>query len=180
MITSSDIISLKGGFKMERAVKPYQEVKELLGPATIVWEKLISHIRYYYEMDEMWVAGKPTHKNYNNLFIRRSGKSFVILGLRENYFMFCIVFGKDERVKFEEQRSMFSETIIKEYDQAEVLHDGKWLGFNIYDDTLIDDLIRLLEIKRKPNRKVLPISLDKCKTIDLGLTHQEITKILID
>ena len=33
------------------------------------------------------------------------------------------------------------------------LHDGKWLMFEPVDTSLFDDFIRLLGIKRKPNRK---------------------------
>ena len=39
--------------------------------------------------------------------------------------------------------------------------------------------IRLLHLKRKPNRKVLPDNLEKCGRLDLGLSHDEITNLLI-
>ena len=164
---------------MDRAIKPYEEVKIMLGSASSAWEKLVGHIRFFYVMDEQWAEGKPTHKHRNNLFIRRSGKSFVILGLREGYFEVCVVLGKAEREKFDEQRTDFGEVVCKEYDNAETLHDGKWLGFEVRDESLIDDIIRLLHIKRKPNRKILPESLEKCGRLDLGLSHEDITSRLI-
>ena len=89
------------------------------------------------------------------------------------------MFGKDEREKFEEQREAFGDAIHKEYDDAEVYHDGKWLGFDVYDETLIDDIFLLLHIKRKPNRKTLPDSLEKCGRLDLGLSHEDITNSLV-
>ena len=125
------------------------------------------------------MEGNPTHKNYNNLYIRRGGKSLVILGIREGYFVVCIVLGKDEREKFDEQRESFSEAVCKEYDEAETYHDGKWLAFDVRDESLIDDIIRLIQIKRKPNRKVLPESVEECGRLDLGLSHEEITNYLI-
>ena len=164
---------------MNRAIKPYEEVKTMLGSASLAWEKLVGHIRFYYEMDEQWAEGKPTHKHRNNLYIRRSGKSFVILGLREGYFGVCVVLGKAEREKFDAQRETFGEAICKEYDEAETLHDGKWLGFEVRDESLIDDIVRLLHIKRKPNRKILPENLEKCGRLDLGLSKEEITNRLI-
>ncbi|MDR0332961.1 MAG: DUF3788 domain-containing protein [Dysgonamonadaceae bacterium] len=163
---------------MNRATKPYEQVRAMLGNASPAWEKLIGHIRFHYEMDEQWAEGKPTHKNRNNLYIRRGGKSFVILAIREGYFMVCVVLGKEERERFDAQRETFGEAICKEYDKAETLHDGKWLGFDIYDESLIDDIIRLLAIKRKPNRKVLPESAEKCGCLDLGLSHEEITDLI--
>ena len=39
------------------------------------------------------------------------------------------------------------------YDETQTYHDGKWLMFEPTDTSLFDDFIRLLGIKRKPNRK---------------------------
>ena len=50
---------------MDTAIKPYEEVKTILGSASTAWEKLVGYVRYHYIMDEKWVEGKPTHKNYN-------------------------------------------------------------------------------------------------------------------
>ena len=164
---------------MDRPIKPYEEVKALLGSASPAWEKLTGHIRFHYMMDEIWAEGKPTHKNRNNLYFKRGGKSLMILGIREGHFIVAIVYGKDEREKFEQHRNEFSEAVQKEYDAAETLHDGKWMGFDVYDDILIDDIIKLLSIKRKPTRKVLPESMDGCGCLDIGLSHEDITNRLI-
>ena len=147
----------------------------MLGAASPAWEKLLSYIRYHYVMDEKWAEGKPTHKHYNNLFVRRSGKSLIGLSLRDGYFIASITLGKDEQEKFDEQRTVFAEEVRKQFDDAEALHDGKWIGFEVRDESLIDDIIRLLHIKREPNRKVLPKSLEMCGCIDIGLSHDEIT-----
>ena len=164
---------------MDRPTKPYAQVKAMLGDASPAWEKLTGHIRFHYVMDEIWAEGKPTHKNRNNLYVKRGGKSFTILGIHEGYFMVCVVFGKAEREAFEQCRHEFSEAVQTEYDAAETLHDGKWMGFDVYDDTLVDDIIKMLSIKRKPNRKVLPKSMEGCGRLDIGLTHEEITSRLI-
>jgi hypothetical protein len=164
---------------MDRATKPYEKVKAMLGSASFAWEKLVGHIRYYYEIDEVWAEGKPTHKHYNLLFFKRSGKGLITLCLREGFFLVSITFGSKEREKFEEHRKMFSAAIRDEYDAAETLHDGKWLGFEVHDDSLIDDIIRLIQIKRKPNRKVFPDSIEKCGCLDIGLSHEDITNHLV-
>ena len=163
---------------MDRPTKPYSEVKEMLGTASPTWEKLTGHIRFHYMMDEIWVEGKPTHKGYNNLYFKRGGKSFTILSIREGYFIVAVVYGKDEREKFEQHRKEFSEIVQKEYDAAETLHDGKWMGFDVYDETHLDDIIKMLSIKRKPNRKVLPERMEGCGCLDIGLSHGDITNLL--
>jgi len=49
----------------------------------------------------------------------------------------------------------------------------------VRDDSLIEDINRLLYVKRKPNRKILPESIEKCGQLDIGLSHENITKIII-
>jgi len=164
---------------MDRPTKSYREAKAMLGSASGAWEKLVGHIRYYYCMDEIWAEGKPTHKHYNNLFFKKGGKALATLCLREGFFLVSVTLGGKERERFEEQREVFDDVVRKEYDAAETLHDGKWLGFEVRDDSLIDDIIRLIHIKRKPNRKILPRSVEKCRCLDIGLSHEEITKIVM-
>ena len=163
---------------MTRPTKPFTEIKTMLGKAITPWETLVAHIRYHYEIDEIWAEGKPTHKNHNNLYFKRSGKPLIGLSLRGEYFVAWMALGKAEREKFDQQREHFSETVLKQYDEAETLHDGLWLAFDITDDSLNADLIRIMEIKRKPNRKVLPPSMEKCGQLDIGMSHAEITSQL--
>ena len=71
---------------------------------------------------------------------------------RENRIGFMIILGKDERSKFENDRANYSEQVQRLYDETRTYHDGKWLMFEPEDTSLFDDFIRLLGIKRKPNR----------------------------
>jgi len=166
--------------KVLNATKPYNEVAAKVGKASSAWEKLAGYIRFYYEMDEDWQEGNPTHKHHSNLRFRHGGKTLITLCIREGFFIAAIVLGKEERDKFEEQRKQFGAIACKEYDSAEVLHDGKWLGFEVRDELLIDDIIRFLLIKRKPNRKTMPQKSEICGRLDIGLSHAEITKIIMD
>jgi len=126
-------------------------------------------------MDELWEEGNPNHKYHNNLRFRRGGKTLTTLCLREGYFIALVVLGKEEREKFDQQREAFGEVVRKAYDETHVYHDGIWLAFDMHDDTLVDDIARLLSLKRKPNRKVLPQSIKTCGRLDLGHSHEEVT-----
>ncbi len=64
-----------------------------------------------------------------------------------------IIFGKDERVKFEAGRENYSEDVQKIYDEATTYHDGKWIMFKPVDTSMFNDFSQLLGIKRRPNRK---------------------------
>ena len=66
---------------------------------------------------------------------------------------FMIIFGKDERTKFEDIRTTLSNAVCRQYDEAKIYHDGKWVMFEPTDTAVLDDYIKLLAIKRKPNRK---------------------------
>ena len=64
-----------------------------------------------------------------------------------------IIFGKDERSKLEEIRNELSSDVLETYDNAQTYYDGKWVMFDITDNSILEDLKKLLLIKRKPNRK---------------------------
>ncbi|CVH77003.1 hypothetical protein BN3662_01927 [Clostridiales bacterium CHKCI006] len=64
-----------------------------------------------------------------------------------------IIFGKDERTQFDDIRGTLSKSVCKRYDEATTYHDGKWVMFEPTDTSEFDDYMKLLAIKRKPNRK---------------------------
>lgn len=116
-----------------------------------IWNQLNALIEEKYDMDCSWNTGG---KNWTYEYkYRRGGKTLCALYARENCVGFMIILGKDERVKFEAIRDTLSNAVCKQYDEAKTYHDGKWLMFEPVDITLFDDFIRLLRIKRKPNRK---------------------------
>ena len=57
------------------------------------------------------------------------------------------------RDKVEEIRNELSSDVLETYDNAQTFHDGKWVMLNINDYSILEDLKKLLFIKRKPNRK---------------------------
>lgn len=50
-----------------------------------------------------------------------------------------IIFGKDERAKFEAERNNYSEQVQKIYDEAQTYHDGKWVMFEPTDASMFHD-----------------------------------------
>ena len=116
-----------------------------------IWNKLCALIDENYDMDHLWDKGGKAWK-YEYKY-RRGGKTLCALYARENCIGFMIVLGKDERLKFVNDREHYSEEVQRIYDETQTYHDGKWLMFEPADTSLFDDFIRLLGIKRKPNRK---------------------------
>ena len=125
---------------------------ELLGESLFeVWQKLCLTIDGKYEMERLWNTGG---KNWTYEYkYRRGGKTLCSLYAKSNCFGFMIIFGKDERTKFEDTRDTLSKSVCKKYDEAKTYHDGKWVMFEPTDTAEFDDYMKLLAVKRKPNRK---------------------------
>ena len=64
-----------------------------------------------------------------------------------------VILGKDERLKFEKDRENYSKEVQQIYNEAQTYHDGKWVMFEPTNTADFDDYMKLLAIKRKPNRK---------------------------
>ena len=129
-----------------------EELEELVGIDKVnIFNKIVDNITSLYDMEQIWNnGGKKWIYEYK---FRKSGKTLCAFYFKENMLGFMIIFGKDERTKVEEIRNELSSNILETYDNAQTFHDGKWVMFNITDNLIIEDLIKLLFIKRKPNRK---------------------------
>lgn len=134
------------------AIPDAEEMTCLVGrPLYEIWNKLCALIEDKYDMDCLWNKGGKAWK-YEYKY-RRGGKTLCALYARENCIGFMIILGRDERLKFEADRGNYTKEVQEIYDGAQTYHDGKWIMFEPVDTSLFLDFIRLLGIKRKPNRK---------------------------
>ncbi len=129
-----------------------EQMTSLVGESLyVIWNKLCALIDENYDMDCLWdKGGKAWTYEYK---YRRGGKTLCALYARENCVGFMIILGKDERLKFEKDKENYSKEVQRIYDETQTYHDGKWMMFEPIDTSLFDDFIRLLRIKRKPNKK---------------------------
>jgi len=141
-----------GGTAMLDKIPNTEEMIALTGQSLYdVWQKLCAMIDEKYDMERLWnKGGKVWTYEYK---YRRGGKTLCALYARENGIGFMIIFGKDEREKFEANRTNYSENVQRIYDGAKTYHDGKWVMCEPVDTSMFDDYIKLLLIKRKPNKK---------------------------
>ena len=129
-----------------------EELTGLLGPKLYgVWAGLCGAIEEKYEMETMWnKGGKEWRYEYK---YRRGGKTLCALYAREGCVGFMVIFGRAEREKFEAAQGDFPEAIRTAYENATTYHDGKWVMFEPQDTASLPDYVRMLAVKRKPNRK---------------------------
>lgn len=129
-----------------------EEMTALIGRSLYeVWNMLCALIDERYDTDRLWDKGGKSWK-YEYKY-RRGGKTLCALYARESCIGFMIVLGKDERSKFEADRESYSKEVQEIYDGTRTYHDGKWIMFEPIDASLFGDFVRLLSIKRKPNKK---------------------------
>ncbi len=135
-------------------VKPTQhEILTLLGKDSYeMWKTVCHFISDNYKMDTIWDDGGK-YGAYEHKF-RKSGKTLCTLYAKEKELVVLIILGKAEREKFEEERVNFSLEMQAIYDEATTYHDGKWMYIKATDSRLFSDIVRLLVIKRKPNRNI--------------------------
>lgn len=128
------------------------QMTELVGSSLYAtWNQLCSLIDEKYDMERLWDrGGKAWTYEYK---YRRGGKTLCALYARESRIGFMVILGKDERAQFEKDRDCYATEIQRIYDEARTYHDGKWMMFEPTDTSLFDDFLRLLALKRKPNRK---------------------------
>lgn len=136
---------------MSNAAPNAEQMTALVGESLYaIWTQLCALIDEAYDMECLWGSGgKAWTYEYK---YRRGGKTLCALYARENCIGFMVILGKDERLKFENDREHYSEKVQRIYDETPTYHDGKWLMFALADASLFEDFIRLLAMKRKPNR----------------------------
>ena len=128
-----------------------EELEKLVGIDKVnIFYDIVDKITKIYDMEQIWNnGGKKWTYEYK---FRKSGKTLCAFYFKDNTLGFMIIFGKGERTKIEEIRSELSSEVLETYDNSETFHDGKWVMFNITNNSIIEDLKKLLFIKRKPNR----------------------------
>ena len=129
-----------------------EEMTALVGESLYgVWNQLCALIDEKYDMDRLWGKGGKAWK-YEYKY-RRGGKTLCALYARESCVGFMVILGKDERLKFEADREHYTKEVQERSDEAQTYRDGKWIMFEPVDSSLFPDFIRLLRLKRVPNRK---------------------------
>ena len=130
-----------------------EELRSLLGgEAFAAWNKISALLRQNYAMEIFWDTGRKAGKH--ECKFRRGVKTLCALYSQENCFGVMVIFGKNEREQFEQQRASFSETVRRIYDETHEYHDGKWIMIEVRDEKNLPEIEQLIRIKKKPPRKM--------------------------
>lgn len=129
-----------------------EELVKLMGDNCFkAWEHICNFINQNYNMETIWNKGGKG--GIYECKFRKNNKTLCALYARKQQFGFMIIFGKAEREKFELVREEFSKEIQHIYDESTTYHDGKWMMIEVFDNSLLEDIKKLILIKKKVNKK---------------------------
>lgn len=122
-----------------------QEIRKIIGERFELLEKLTSYVEKSYQLDGVYKFSK---KSGWTIFYKKSGKSLCYINLKEDGFNVVVVIGAslNEKVKSLE----INEKTKEMFDTAYQYHDGRWLNFDVKNENEIEDIKKLLTLKRKP------------------------------
>jgi len=129
-----------------------EKVNSLLSKETLfMWHELTAAIDSLHDVDRLWAKGFGDWEiEYK---YRRGGKTLCTFYAKEDVANLLIIYGKAEREKFEIIKGSVSNELQDIYERTETFHDGKWLWIPLDSNIKIEDIIEMLKIKRRPNRK---------------------------
>lgn len=122
------------------------EVLDTLGAKKSLWQELTRFLADNYPVEGEWTFGG---KKYGwSLRYRKSGKTLVTLYPEKSKFIAQIVLGQAEVAQaLALKLGKNVRTILQQTPQ---LHDGRWLFINANSKQDVQDIQKLLQIKRKP------------------------------
>lgn len=128
------------------------QLKVLLSAEILqIWNSVVEAVDALYDMDRLWNKGFGSWQiEYK---YRRGGKTLCTFYAKQDVAMLLITYGKAEREQFENISGSLSKMLQDIYEKTATLHDGKWLWIPLDKTVVIDDLLTMLKLKRKPNRK---------------------------
>ena len=128
------------------------DIFEYIGEkAKDAWLDLASYMQQNYEIEPETIF---YGKNYGWVVrYRKSNKTLCSFFPEKNSFTFLITFGKNEVEKFLTIENDFAEEVVGIFHGTKQLHDGRWIYIRLKDGKLVQDIAKLITIKRKPKKK---------------------------
>lgn len=130
------------------------------------WQQVVQMIEQNYRgvFIPEWLFGGKKHGW--SLRYKKS-KSFCTLIPEKNRFALLIVFGAAQRAKVKTIKDSLLPDTQNAYDSAATYHDGKWLLLTVNSNKVVQDVLVLLAVKRKPKgaaHRSMPQAMDKNST----------------
>lgn len=89
----------------------------------------------------------------DELKFKQGQKTILTIYIHADRYTFLLVFGRKERDIFEARKQDFSQFILDHYEGSKTYHDGKWMFIDVETMEQLEEVKKLILIKKKPNRK---------------------------
>jgi hypothetical protein len=130
------------------------EVAEFIGKRNAArWADLAEFISVAYPatFNIEWLFGGKKH----GWFLRfKKSKSFCTFIPERGRFNVLLIFGAAERDKVEPVLPELASHVREDYLKSTTYHDGRWVLVNVDSATVLEDVKKLLVIKRQPKNAV--------------------------
>jgi hypothetical protein len=128
-----------------------QEITDFIGePAKEAWVKLRRFLKENYDIEPEMMFDK---KRGWDVRYRKSGKTLVTLTPEKGAIRILIVLGREESEKALSMQNELSPEMYTLIENTKQLHDGRWLWIRLFQTKDVEDIEKLLPIKRKPKKK---------------------------
>ncbi len=130
----------------DKSVIPTEQViTSLLAQIYPVWEEVCLYIL---SANKILFETKYFTKNYGwSRRFYKGSKTICYLFPEAGAFSMLVVFGQKEIESIEHSKNQLSENIYNTIMQTEHFHDGRWVWLQILDDSDIESLKKIVDIK---------------------------------
>lgn len=114
-----------------------------------LWENLNSFLHNTYHIHPTLVYSRCSMKPGWNVKYKKCGKSLCTLYPMEGFFNVLVVIGSREIPEVELMLPSYSKYIQNMYKNTALYGGGRWLMIKVTESAILDDVIRLIQIKAK-------------------------------
>ena len=123
-----------------------KEILGALGSRAPLWARLTAYLAEAYAIEPTFV---PPSRNYGwDVKYRKGGKTLVSLTPDEGGFTALVVLGEKEAEAARELE--LGKRMQGVFDDARQLRDGRWLFVQVESEWDVEDIEKLLAVKRRP------------------------------
>jgi len=128
-----------------------EEMVRFLGrQAGKMWKQIVHYMRENYDFEPVREKGGLDA----TIRYRKSRKTLLTFYPKRDEITVLIILGKDEVRKFESSRGEFSPEIVELFTSTKQYHDGRWLHIRVPPFDNLEDIKKLLLMKRKPKKHI--------------------------
>jgi hypothetical protein len=114
------------------------------------WLEIRNFIRDHYDIEPERIFGGAKHGW--EIRYRKGGRTFCSITPEKGAVRVLIVLGREEAEKALAIKSELGSRTNEIIDGARQLHDGRWLWLRPSETSDVEDIKKLLQIKRKPKK----------------------------